>query len=67
MRIIDDRQTVMFSYRERICNSVGSKVEREDSTAYLSHPAGRAGRPSTTLFFLCFQVDGFHWEVPVGC
>jgi hypothetical protein len=33
MRIIDDRQTVMFSYEDGICNMVGLNVEWEDSTA----------------------------------
>jgi hypothetical protein len=34
MRIIDDRQTGMFSYGDGICNRVGLNVEREDSTAH---------------------------------
>jgi hypothetical protein len=34
MRIIDDRQTGMFSYRDGICNRAGLNVEEEDSTAY---------------------------------
>ena len=34
MRIIDDRQTGMFSYGEGICNSVGLNVEWGDSTAF---------------------------------
>ena len=66
MRIIDDRQTGMFSYRDGICNRAGLNVEEEDSTAYLCILRdGRDARPP--LFLLCFQVDGFYWEVPVGC
>jgi len=34
MRIINDRQTGMFSYGEWICNLVGLNVEWKDSTAY---------------------------------
>ena len=56
----------MFSYGEGICNRVGLNVERRGSMAYGGIGwTGEDARPP--LFLLCFQVDGFYWEVPVGC
>ena len=50
MRIIEDRQTVMFSYGDGICNRVGLNVEWGDSTA--NGGIGRDGDDARPPFIL---------------
>jgi len=59
MRIIDDRQTVMFSYGEWICNRVWSNVEREDSTAYGGIERDGRDAPSSIIFYFASRSTVF--------